>query len=285
MAAQPSISRSFSRPPPCLFPFPSFLSILYLSAPFFPFFTFCSPTQSLPMRTTKNDRKHNICEVVGMRYSTSQNEANTAVCMHRRAEKDLYACMEGTGYVQHIAWKIWDCGLRGWICFRFLGLGWYLLFISYATRPDWFTTVDMSLPEGPTLPSCPSPAVYLADLDIYLTYLCPQAFLPPSTRTQRLLSQFTQANRASEWILPLLPTLLRGWSGGDVCCAEVCWWLGSVDHLLSPNALGESLLVFLLVVQLRSESRILYSTNFYPSLGCSSKGAGLLRGKGMRGGC
>ena len=70
-----------------------------------------------------------------------------------------------------------------------------------------------------------------------------------------------------------------------MCYAEVCWWLGSVDHLLSPNALGESLLVFLLVVQLRSESRIFYSTNFYPSLGCSSKGAGLLRGKGMRGGC
>lgn len=30
-----------------------------------------------------------------------------------------------------------------------------------------------------------------------------------------------------------------------MCYAEVCWWLGSVDHLLSPDALGESLLVFL----------------------------------------
>ena len=70
-----------------------------------------------------------------------------------------------------------------------------------------------------------------------------------------------------------------------MCYAEVCWWLGSVNYLLSLNTLGESLLVFLLVVQLRSESRMFYSTNFYPSLGCYSKGAGSLRGKGMRGGC
>lgn len=90
-----------------------------------------------------------------MRHSTSKNEANTAVCMQQ-------------GKIYMHAWKRLDmsnvlrgrsgnCGLRGWDMLLVSGAG-LVSFILFLTRPD-LTGLDMSLPEVPTLPSCPSQAV------------------------------------------------------------------------------------------------------------------------------
>lgn len=68
----------------------------------------------------------------------------------------MHAC-KGLDMSNILRGRSGNCGLRGWDMLWVSGAG-LVSFILFLTRLEP-TASDMSLPEGPTLPSCPSPAV------------------------------------------------------------------------------------------------------------------------------
>lgn len=143
------------------------LSFSFSFLPFFPFSTFPLLSFHFPPFA----HQPNPYQCVHQRTTQSITYARLwgrGIARQRTRQTRLSACIEEQRKIYMHAWKGLDMsnilrgrsgnfGLREWDMLWVSEAG-LVSFILFLTRPDP-TGLDMSLPEGPTLPSCPSQAV------------------------------------------------------------------------------------------------------------------------------